>query len=142
MEVKVINKSNHNLPSYATDGSAGIDLKANIDSPISLHPGDRVLIPTGLYMAIPDGYAFLVCPRSGLALKQGITVCNAPGVVDADFRNEVGVVLINLGKEVFIINPGDRIAQGVLSKVEHIDWQEVTVLPESNRKGGFGSTGK
>lgn len=141
--VRVVNKSNYTLPEYKTLGSAGFDFKANIEEPIELKPLERRLIPTGLYVELPEGYELQVRPRSGLALKSGITVLNTPGAVDQDFRGEIGVILINLSLESFIINPGDRIAQGILSPVEQIQWDEVLFLTETERgDGGFGSTGK
>lgn len=142
MKVYVVNKSNHRLPEYATPMSAGIDLKANISEPITLGPLQRTLIPTDLYMAIPEGYVLQICSRSGLALKNGIFCLNAPGVVDADYRGNVGVILANFSDTPFIINPGDRIAQAVLNKFEKIEWEEVTTLDETKRgTGGFGHSG-
>ena len=142
MKVYVVNKSNHRLPEYATPMSAGIDLKANISEPITLGPLQRTLIPTDLYMAIPEGYVLQICSRSGLALKNGIFCLNAPGVVDADYRGNVGVILANFSDTPFIINPGDRIAQAVLNKFEKIEWKEVTTLDETERgTGGFGHSG-
>ena len=143
MEVKVVNKSNHRLPEYATIGSAGMDLKANISEPIVLKPLKRELIPTGLYMQIPTGHEVQIRPRSGLACKYGITVANAPGTIDSDYRGEVKVCLINLSDTPFVVNPGERIAQAVLNKVEKIEWNEVAELDETERgEGGFGHTGK
>ena len=143
MEVKVVNKSNHRLPEYATIGSAGMDLKANISEPVVLKPLKRELIPTGLYMQIPTGHEVQIRPRSGLACKYGITVANAPGTIDSDYRGEVKVCLINLSDTPFIVNPGERIAQAVLNKVEKIEWNEVAELDETERgEGGFGHTGK
>ncbi len=142
MKVCVVNKSNHRLPEYATPMSAGIDLKANISEPIVLGPLQRTLIQTDLYMAIPEGYVLQICSRSGLALKNGIFCLNAPGVVDADYRGNVGVILANFSDTPFIINPGDRIAQAVLNKFEKIEWKEVTTLDETERgTGGFGHSG-
>ena len=142
MKVCVVNKSNHRLPEYSTPMSAGIDLKANISEPITLGPLQRILIPTDLYMAIPEGYVLQICSRSGLALKNGIFCLNAPGVVDADYRGNVGVILANFSDTPFIINPGDRIAQAVLNKFEKIEWKEVTTLDETERgTGGFGHSG-
>ena len=142
MKVYVVNKSNHRLPEYATPMSAGIDLKANISEPIVLGPLQRTLIQTDLYMAIPEGYDLQICSRSGLALKNGIFCVNAPGVVDADYRGNVGVILANFSDTPFIINPGDRIAQAVLNKFEKIEWKEVTTLDETERgTGGFGHSG-
>lgn len=143
MEVKVVNKSNHRLPEYATIGSAGMDLKANISEPVVLKPLKRELIPTGLYMQIPTGHEVQIRPRSGLACKYGITVANAPGTIDSDYRGEVKVCLINLSDTSFVVNPGERIAQAVLNKVEKIEWNEVAELDETERgEGGFGHTGK
>ena len=143
MEVKVVNKSNHRLPEYATIGSAGMDLKANISEPVVLKPLKRELISTGLYMQIPTGHEVQIRPRSGLACKYGITVANAPGTIDSDYRGEVKVCLINLSDTPFVVNPGERIAQAVLNKVEKIEWNEVAELDETERgEGGFGHTGK
>lgn len=141
MKVKVVNISENNLPVYETPASAGLDLKAAITEPIIIKAHDRALIPTGLKMAIPEGYECQIRPRSGLALKKGITVLNTPGTIDADFRQEVGVILMNHSDERFEVNPGDRIAQAVFNKFEHIEWEEVEELEETERKGGFGSTG-
>ena len=142
MKVCVVNKSNHRLPEYSTPMSAGMDLKANISEPITLGPLQRILIPTDLYMAIPEGYELQICSRSGLALKNGIFCLNAPGVVDADYRGNVGVILANFSDTPFIINPGDRVAQAVLNKFEKIEWKEVTTLDETERgTGGFGHSG-
>lgn len=130
------------LPSYASPGSAGIDLRAAVDSPTSLAPGERRLIPTGLEVAIPGGFEAQVRPRSGLALRHGITVLNSPGTIDSDYRGEVGVVLINLGQETFSIERGERIAQMVIAPVEQVAWEEVPVLETTSRgRGGFGSSG-
>ena len=142
MKVCVVNKSNHRLPEYSTPMSAGMDLKANISEPITLGPLQRILIPTDLYMAIPEGYELQICSRSGLALKNGIFCLNAPGVVDADYRGNVGVILANFSDTPFIINPGDRVAQAVLNKFEKIEWKQVTTLDETERgTGGFGHSG-
>lgn len=141
-KVKIVNKSNHRLPEYATPGSAGMDLKANIDEPIVLDSLERQMIPTGLHIQLPDGYEARVQPRSGLAAKHGVTVCNTPGCVDADYTGEIKVILINLSNEKFIVNPGDRIAQLIISKYEKVEWDEVATLDETERgEGGFGSTG-
>lgn len=143
MEIKIVNKSNHRLPEYATSGSAGMDLKANTTEPIVLGPLERQMIPTGLYIALPEGYEAQVRPRSGLAAKYGVTVANSPGTVDADYRGEIKVILINLSNEKFVVNPGDRIAQLIVSKVERVEWNEVAELnPTERGEGGFGSTGK
>lgn len=142
MEIDIINKSKHPLPSYETLLSAGMDLRAVVDEPVTLAPMERNIIGTGLYMALPQGYEAQVRPRSGLAAKRGVTVLNAPGTIDADYRGEVGVILINLSKEPFVIENGDRIAQMVIAKFERAQWNEVTALSETKRgKGGFGSTG-
>ena len=142
MKVRVVNKSNHNLPEYKTEKSAGMDLKANISEPIVLDTMERVAVPTGLHIQLPDNCEAQVRPRSGMALKFGITVCNTPGTVDADFTGEIKVILINLSKDKFVINPGDRIAQLVISKFEHAEWEEVRELEETERgENGFGSTG-
>lgn len=142
MKIKIVNKSKHPLPEYATLGSAGMDLRANIDAPITLAPGERKLIPTGIYIALPVGYEAQVRPRSGLALKHGITVCNTPGTCDSDWRGPVGVILINLGQEDFVVNDGDRIAQMVIAKHETAEWDVVEELDETERgEGGYGHTG-
>ncbi|MBQ9357753.1 MAG: dUTP diphosphatase [Prevotella sp.] len=142
MDIKVINRSHHPLPAYATEQSAGMDLRANIDNPIVLHPMERRLIPTGLFIALPPGYEAQVRPRSGLALKHGITVLNAPGTIDADYRGEVGVLLINLSDEPFTIDDGERIAQMVVASHEQAVFQEVQALDETERgAGGYGHTG-
>ncbi|MDO6811668.1 dUTP diphosphatase [Tenacibaculum soleae] len=142
MNVQIINKSNHQTPTYETEASAGMDLRANIEEAITLKPLERTIIKTGLFIALPVGFEAQVRPRSGLAAKKGITVLNAPGTVDADYRGEIGVILVNLSNEVFIINDGERIAQLVIAKHERVNWQEVTVLNETARgTGGFGSTG-
>lgn len=142
MKVKVINKSSHELPSYATDLSAGLDLRANIEEAIVLKPLERTLVPTGLYMSIPAGFEAQVRPRSGLAFKKGITVLNAPGTIDADYRGEVGVLLVNLSNEDFVIENGERVAQLVIAKHEQITWEAADNLEETDRgAGGFGSTG-
>lgn len=143
MIVKVVNKSNHRLPEYQTAGAAGMDLKADISKPIVLKPGEVQVIPTGLYMAIPEGYEIQVRSRSGLAAKYGIFCLNSPGTLDADWRGNTGVILANFGKNNFVVNPGDRIAQAVLNKIEKIEWEEVSELDTTERgEGGFGHTGK
>ena len=143
MKVKVYNISNNELPKYETSSAAGMDLKANIEKPITLNSLERVLIPTGLYIALPDGTEAQVRPRSGLAAKHGISVLNAPGTIDADYRGEVKVILVNLSNEPFVINPGERIAQMVVARYEKVEWDEVEVLDETERgEGGFGSTGR
>ncbi|WP_285269830.1 dUTP diphosphatase [Kaistella rhinocerotis] len=141
MNIKLINKSRHPLPKYQTELSAGMDLYANIDESLTLKPFERKLIPTGLFLELPAGFEAQVRPRSGLAIKNGITVLNAPGTVDADYRGEIGVILINLSSENFTINDGDRIAQMVIARHETITWQETAELIETSRgEGGFGST--
>lgn len=142
MKVKIVNKSRHPLPRYQTELSAAVDLTANIDEPITLNPLERALIPTGIYIALPPGHEAQIRPRSGLALKYGISMVNAPGTIDADYRGEIGVILINLGQEPFTINGGDRIAQMVIAKHEVVEWDEVETLDETGRRGGFGSTGR
>ena len=142
MEIPVINKSHHPLPAYATPLSAGMDLRAFLAEPLTLAPGARRLIPTGLYIALPPGYEAQVRPRSGLALKRGLTVLNAPGTIDADYRGEVGVLLINLSQEQQTISDGERVAQMVIAPVVQAAWQEVNDLDETTRgAGGFGHTG-
>ena len=142
MQVKIVNKSRYEAPSYATDYSAGMDLKANIEQPVILGSLDRTMIPTGLFIELPEGYEAQIRPRSGLAAKHGITVTNAPGTIDADYRGEICVLLVNLGHEPFIINPGERIAQMVVARHERVEWVPVDDLAESVRgAGGFGSTG-
>lgn len=143
MNVQIINKSKHPLPAYATEQSAGMDLRANLSEPISLAPMQRCMVPTGLYIALPPGFEAQVRPRSGLALKKGITVLNSPGTIDADYRGEICVILVNLSSEVFVIEDGERIAQMVIARHEQVVWQEVEVLDETVRgAGGFGHTGK
>lgn len=142
MKVQIINRSKHQLPAYATDLSAGMDLRANIDEPIELQPLQRTLVPTGLFMALPAGYEAQVRPRSGLAIKKGITVLNSPGTIDADYRGEVCVILVNLSSEPFLITDGERIAQMVIARHEQVEWSEVSVLDDTERgAGGFGHTG-
>ena len=142
MKIQVVNKGHQPLPAYATVQSAGMDLRANIDEPIVLKPLERRLIPTGLHIALPAGYEAQVRPRSGLALKKGITILNSPGTVDADYRGEVGVLLINLSQEDFVINDGERIAQMVIARHEQAEFVEVEVLDETERgEGGYGHTG-
>lgn len=145
MKISIINKSKYELPDYATIGSAGVDLIANLAIPYRIYPHEQVLIPTGLFVAIPEGYELQIRSRSGLTLKHGIVVANSPGTVDSDFRGEVGVILtkINTEEDSYVINPGDKIAQMVLAKVEKIKWEVVKQLPETSRgDGGFGSTGQ
>ena len=142
MKIEIINKSKHPLPQYATPLSAGVDLRANIDAPIVLNPVQRTLVPTGLYMALPPGYEAQVRPRSGLAIKKGITVLNTPGTIDADYRGEICVSLVNLSDQPFEITDGERIAQMVIARHEQAEWIEVTTLDDTERgAGGFGHTG-
>ena len=143
MLIKIVNQSKHPLPEYATLHSAGMDLRANIDKPIVLKPLQRTLVPTGLYIQLPDGYEAQIRPRSGLAIKHGISIVNSPGTIDADYRGEICVILINLSNEEFTINDGDRICQMVITEHSRVEWQEVVKLEETNRgSGGFGHTGK
>lgn len=142
MKVNIVNRSGHDLPAYETLASAGMDLRASLDAPVTLGPLERAILPTGLYMELPEGYEAQVRPRSGLAAKKGVTVLNAPGTIDADYRGEVGVILVNLSQEPFTINNGDRIAQMVIARYEQVSWDQVEVLGETKRgAGGFGSTG-
>lgn len=142
MKINIINKSQHTLPSYETIASAGMDLRANLSQPIVIEPMERALIPTGLFMELPIGYEAQVRPRSGLALKKGITCLNSPGTVDADYRGEIGVILANLSKETFVVENGERIAQMVIAKHERAEWVAVEELSTTERgAGGFGSTG-
>jgi len=142
MEIKIINKSHHNLPNYETIASAGLDLRANLNESIYLKPLERAIVETGLFIELPIGFEAQIRPRSGLAAKKGITVLNTPGTIDADYRGEIGIILINLSNDDFIVKDGERIAQMVIAKHEHISWNEVSVLEETSRgKGGFGSTG-
>jgi len=142
MKVKIVNRSQWPLPQYATPQSAGVDLRADVPDGIVLPPLGRAMVPTGLYLEIPVGYEAQVRPRSGLAAKKGVTVLNSPGTIDADYRGEVRVILVNLSSEPFTIEPGERIAQMVIARHEHVEWEEVEVLEESERgAGGFGSTG-
>jgi dUTP pyrophosphatase len=140
--IKVVNSSKNKLPAYETDLAAGMDLRANLESPVDIQTGKRVLIPTGLMIELPEGYEAQIRPRSGLALKYGITVLNSPGTIDADYRGEIKVLLINHGEETFTINDGERIAQMIISKHERADWEVTTSLTETKRgSGGYGSTG-
>ncbi|WP_281541848.1 dUTP diphosphatase [Maribacter aestuarii] len=142
MKIKIVNKSSHELPHYETGASAGMDLRANILESVTLQPLERAIIKTGLNIELPVGYEAQVRPRSGLAAKKGITVLNAPGTIDADYRGEVGVILVNLSNESFVIENGERIAQMVIAKHERAEWERVEVLSETARgEGGFGSTG-
>jgi dUTP pyrophosphatase len=143
MKVKIVNRSRHQLPEYATPLSAGMDLRANLDEPIVLGPLRRALVPTGLFIELPAGYEAQVRPRSGLALKHGISVPNSPGTIDADYRGEIRVILVNLSDEPFVINDGERIAQMVVARHERVAWEPVEVLDETERgAGGFGHTGR
>lgn len=143
MIVKIVNQSNNPLPEYSTIHSAGMDLRANISTPITLKSLERILVPTGLYIELPVGYEAQIRPRSGLALKKGITVLNTPGTIDADYRGEIGIILINLSSEEFIIEHGERICQMVIARHEHIGWDAVEILEDTVRGiGGFGHTGK
>jgi len=142
IKIKVVNRGHQQLPAYATPQSAGMDLRANLDAPITLHPMERRLIPTGLHIALPEGYEAQVRPRSGLALKHGLTVLNTPGTIDADYRGEIGVVLVNLSQEDFVINDGERIAQMVIARYEQGDLVVVEELDQTERgEGGYGHTG-
>lgn len=142
IRIKIINKSGHALPSYETTASAGMDLRAHIDAPIVLQPLERIIVKTGLFIELPVGYEAQIRPRSGLAAKKGITVANAPGTIDADYRGEIGVILINLSKEAYTIENGERVAQMVIAKHERALWEEVSELSQTSRgAGGFGSTG-
>lgn len=142
MKVEIVNKSKHELPKYATASSAGMDIRANIEQPIVLMPLERCLVPTGLHIALPEGYEAQIRPRSGLALKKGLTVLNSPGTIDVDFRGEIGVILINLSSEDFTINDGERIAQMVIAHYEQAEWEPVETLDDTERgTGGFGHSG-
>jgi dUTP pyrophosphatase len=143
MRVKVVNRSAYPTPGYATISSAGMDLKANITEPVVLAPLERAMIPTGLYIALPEGTEAQVRPRSGLAAKYGISVLNSPGTIDADYRGEIKVILVNLSNDSFVVNPGERIAQMVVARYEKVEWDEVEILDDTERgSGGFGSTGR
>ena len=143
MQVKIVNKSAFPVPEYATEGSAGMDLRANIEKAKTLAPMERAIIPTGLFIELPIGFEAQIRPRSGMAFKKGLSIPNSPGTIDADYRGEIGVIVINLNTEAVIIEPGERIAQIVIAKYERISWSEVEALSETERgTGGFGSTGK
>ena len=143
MKIKSINKSHHPMPAYATPQSAGMDIRANLTEPVELKPFERKLIPTGLYIALPEGYEAQLRPRSGLALKHGLTLLNTPGTIDADYRGEIGVILVNLSTEPFTIADGERICQMVIATHAHVEWDAVEALDETERgAGGFGHTGK
>ena len=142
MQVRIINKSHHPLPQYETIQSAGMDLRANLDAPVTLEPLKRCLVPTGLFIELPKGYEAQVRPRSGLAIKKGVTVLNSPGTIDADYRGEICVILVNLSDQPFVINDGERVAQMVVAKHETVEWQPVENLEDTERgAGGFGHTG-
>ncbi len=143
MKIKVINRSRHELPQYETPQSAGLDLRANVESPVTLKPLERKLVPTGLFIELPAGFEAQIRPRSGLALKHGISLLNTPGTIDADYRGEIGVIMVNLSDKEFVVNDGDRIAQMVVSKFEQVEWEPAETLADSERgAGGFGHTGK
>jgi dUTP pyrophosphatase len=143
MNIQIINKSKHSLPAYATELSAGMDIRANLSEPVTLRPMQRCLVPTGLYIALPKGFEAQIRPRSGLAIKKGITVLNSPGTIDADYRGEICIILINLSAEDFIIEDGERVAQMIIAKHEQISWEQVDMLDDTERgEGGFGHTGK
>ena len=143
MKIKIINKSHHPMPAYATPQSAGMDIRANLTEPVELKPFERKLIPTGLYIALPEGYEAQLRPRSGLALKHGLTLLNTPGTIDADYRGEIGVILVNFSTEPFTIADGERICQMVIATHAHVEWEAVETLDETERgAGGFGHTGK
>lgn len=142
LKVKIVNKGTQQIPEYATPQSAGMDLRANIEKPILLKSLDRALIPTGLHIALPEGYEAQIRPRSGLALKKGITCLNTPGTIDADYRGDIGVILVNLSHEDFVVQPGERIAQMIIGKFDQVEWEVVDSLDETERgEGGFGHTG-
>lgn len=142
LKVKIINRSHHPLPAYATPGSSGMDVRAFVKRPIVLQPLERVLVPTGLYLQLPRGYECQIRPRSGLALKHGITIANAPGTVDSDYRGEVGIIVINLSKEPFVINDGERICQMVIARYDRVEWEQVERIDETVRgDGAFGHSG-
>lgn len=142
VQVSIINRSHHALPSYSTPLSAGMDIRANLDAPITLQPGERKLIPTGLFIALPEGYEAQIRPRSGLAIKHGITVLNSPGTIDADYRGEIGIIIINHSDKAFVIEDGERVGQMVVARYERVAWKETETLDETERgAGGFGHTG-
>ncbi|MCR5714200.1 MAG: dUTP diphosphatase [Bacteroidales bacterium] len=143
MKVKLVNKSHHNAPAYSTPLSAGMDIRANLDAPVTLRPGERRLIPTGLYISLPAGFEAQIRPRSGLALKKGISIVNTPGTIDADYRGEIGIILINHSQEDFTVQDGERICQMVVARHETVEWDLCDTLDETERgEGGFGHTGK
>jgi dUTP pyrophosphatase len=143
MKIRIINNSKHNLPEYRTESSAGMDLAANIEKPVILKPLERIIIPTGLFIELPVGYEAQIRPRSGLAIKNGITILNSPGTIDADYRGEICVIIINLSEKDYIINDGERICQMIISKHERVEWEKVELINNTERgEGGFGHTGK
>ena len=143
MKVRIVNQSRHPLPSYSTLLSAGMDLRAHLEAPVTVAPHERALVPTGLYISLPRGFEAQIRPRSGLALKKGVTVLNTPGTIDADYRGEIGVIIINLSQEAFVVNDGERIAQMVVARHETVEWEECGKLDETERgAGGFGHTGQ
>ena len=143
LNVKIINQSKHNLPAYETIHAAGMDLRANLDTPVTINPLGRVIIPTGLFIELPEGYEAQIRPRSGLAAKTGVTVLNTPGTIDADYRGEIKIILVNLSDSAFVINDGERIAQMIVSKHERVKWNQTSILAVTDRgEGGFGHTGK
>lgn len=142
MKIKIVSHSKHPLPAYETSSSAGMDLRANLEAPVTLKPLERAMIPTGLYIELPDGYEAQIRPRSGLAAKKGITILNSPGTIDSDYRGEIKVILVNLSNEAYVVNDGERIAQMIISAYQKINWEQVQILAESERgSGGFGHTG-
>jgi len=143
MKVKIVNRSKHPLPAYSTEASSGMDIRANIDSEVNLKPLERALIPTGLFIELPVGFEAQIRPRSGLAIRSGISVLNSPGTIDADYRGEIGIIIVNLSNEEYTIKDGERICQMIVAKHERVEWNEVDVLEETKRgKGGFGHTGR
>jgi len=143
MKVKIVNRSQHSLPHYSTAYSAGMDLRADLSEPLVIKPLGRMLVPTGLFIQLPDGYEAQIRPRSGLAINKGITVLNSPGTIDADYRGEIKIILVNLSGEDFVVNNGERIAQMIIAAYKQVEWDEVNILEESERgEGGFGHTGK
>ncbi|MCF8222927.1 MAG: dUTP diphosphatase [Bacteroidales bacterium] len=142
MQVRIVNKSQHELPAYSTEASAGMDIRANLDNDVLLKPLERMIVPTGLYIELPVGYEAQIRPRSGMAIRYGISILNSPGTIDADYRGEIGIIIVNLSNEEFTLQDGDRICQMVIAKHERVNWNEVTILEETKRgKGGFGHTG-
>lgn len=142
MQVRIVNKSQHELPAYSTEASAGMDIRANLENDVLLKPLERMIVPTGLYIELPVGYEAQIRPRSGMAIRHGISILNSPGTIDADYRGEIGIIIVNLSNEEFTLQDGDRICQMVIAKHERVNWNEVTILEETKRgKGGFGHTG-